>query len=237
MCRRVQGSQIFKQNWIISIRSRVIVILPIWVSSALGVGQVDGGCLEWSAIVYISSGMFRGKESSNRIELSRLVQDLLNFGVFGSLQLWGWVVGGCGWGWLGSVPHTHAHACAHVHAHVCVVNMIISHKWPPPLGESLGIPYDVICACACMCMHVCMCMCTCVGGTLSPPPPISTHPPTPRGGPWNQSKFNSTWTNWDISIPFEDLKSVETSPPMGGCMVWWVGGWVDGWGQVKSLKI
>ena len=33
--------------------------------------------------------MFRGKESSNRIELSQLVQDLLNFGVLGSLQLWG----------------------------------------------------------------------------------------------------------------------------------------------------
>ena len=27
--------------------------------------------------------MFRGKESSNRIELSRLVQDLLNFWCFG----------------------------------------------------------------------------------------------------------------------------------------------------------
>ena len=40
--------------------------------------------------------MFRGKESSNRIELSRLVQDLLNFGVFGSLQLWRW-----GGGWMG----------------------------------------------------------------------------------------------------------------------------------------
>ena len=40
--------------------------------------------------------MFRGKESSNRIELSRLVQDLLNFGVLGSLQLWGWVDGGGG---------------------------------------------------------------------------------------------------------------------------------------------
>ena len=37
--------------------------------------------------------MFRGKESSNRIELSRLVQDLLNFGVLGSLRLWGWVGG------------------------------------------------------------------------------------------------------------------------------------------------
>ena len=43
--------------------------------------------------------MFRDKESSNRIELSRLVQDLLNFGILGSRQLWGggrWV-GVCVW--------------------------------------------------------------------------------------------------------------------------------------------
>ena len=64
--------------------------------------------------------MFRGKESSNRIKLSRLVQELLNFGVSGSLWLWErgrWVVGGLG-GWR-SVPthvHTHAHACTCTHA-------------------------------------------------------------------------------------------------------------------------
>ena len=58
--------------------------------------------------------MFRGKESSNRIKLSRLVQDLLNFGVLGSLQLWGWVVGGWRWGLIG-VPPTHVH----MHAHTC----------------------------------------------------------------------------------------------------------------------
>ena len=134
----------------------------------------------------MSSGIFRGKESSNRIELSRLVQDLLNFGVLGSLRLWGWGVGVWGWGCLGGAPHTCAHACMHTHIHTRVVNMIISCKWPPPLGESLGIPYDVIRACACMHAHVC-------GGTLSPPPPTSTHPPPPRGGhPQNQSKFNST---------------------------------------------
>ena len=62
--------------------------------------------------------MFRGKESSNRIKLSRLSQELLNFGVSGSLRLWGvgrWVdEGGGGWG---VPPHTHAHACACTHAH------------------------------------------------------------------------------------------------------------------------
>ena len=69
--------------------------------------------------------MFRGKESLNRIELSRLVQDLLNFAVLGSLRLWGggrWV-GGCqghlgAWGGVPPHMHTHAHAHAHAHTHM-----------------------------------------------------------------------------------------------------------------------
>ena len=65
--------------------------------------------------------MFRGKESSNRIKLSRLVQDLLNFGVLGSLRLWGW--GGwvdMGGGWLGGAPNmcTHMRTDAHTHTHM-----------------------------------------------------------------------------------------------------------------------
>ena len=59
--------------------------------------------------------MFRGKESSNRIELSRLVQNLLNFGVLSSLGVGGWVYGGGGC--LGGAPHTRAHARARTHAH------------------------------------------------------------------------------------------------------------------------
>ena len=63
--------------------------------------------------------MFRGKESSNRIELSRLVQELLKFGVLGSLRLWGggrWV-GGV-WGYLGAWGVSpHARTCMHMHAH------------------------------------------------------------------------------------------------------------------------
>ena len=65
--------------------------------------------------------MFRGKESSNRIGLSQLVKDLLNFGVLGSLRLGGWGggwmgVGGGGW-LLGGAPYTRAHACMHAHTH------------------------------------------------------------------------------------------------------------------------
>ena len=119
--------------------------------------------------------MFRGKESSNRIKLSRLVQDLLNFGVLGSLQLWG---RGGGWMGLGVVGGCTPHTCTCMHMHTHMVNMIISCKWQPPLGESLGIPYDVICACVCMCLHVYMC-----GGTLSPPSTTIQPPPTPRGDP------------------------------------------------------
>ena len=57
--------------------------------------------------------MFRGKESSNRIKLSRLVQDLLNFGVLRSCGSGG----GGGWG----CPHicAHAHACMYAHTRTC----------------------------------------------------------------------------------------------------------------------
>ena len=63
--------------------------------------------------------MFRGKESSNRIELSRLVQDLLNFGVLGSLRLWGWGgwVDGGGGGWGVPPTHVHMHRCTCMHMH------------------------------------------------------------------------------------------------------------------------
>ena len=76
--------------------------------------------------------MFRSKESLNRIELSRLVQELLKFGVLGSLWLWGggrWV--GEASGGMGGVPscmHMHTHAGTHIHAHVY---MYRNCTWPP----------------------------------------------------------------------------------------------------------
>ena len=147
--------------------------------------------------------MFRGKESSNRIELSRLVQEFWCFRLPVALGVgvggwgWGWLggapphvhvgVGGWGWGMVGGCPHTcaHAHACMHVHAHTCARGKHDNFmQMAAPIGEIPGIPYDVICACACLHMHACACMCTCVGGTLLPLP-THIHPPThpPGGGP------------------------------------------------------
>ena len=118
--------------------------------------------------------MFRGKESSNRIELSRLVQDLLNFRVLGSLRLWGggrWV-GGMG----GVTTHTHVHACTCTHAHLY---MYRNCKWPPTWR------HPCLACLTCMCMHACMRVDASMHETppthpCQPPPP-STHLPPPRG--------------------------------------------------------
>ena len=146
---------------------------------------MGGGCPGWSTIVYMSSGLFRGKESSNRIEISRLVQDLLNFGLLGSLQLWGrgrWV-GGV-WGHLGHrgcPTHTHMHAHAHTHMYTCIE---IAN------GRRHGGIHVYHVQHACACMHACVCMCehVCVHET-PPTTPIHTltpiHPsatPPQRGG-------------------------------------------------------
>ena len=112
----------------------------------------------------------------------------------------GWGVGGCGWvfggwgwvgdGWMGVGGGCPPHTCMCMQVHAHMVNMIISCKWPPQLGESMGIPYDVIrtctcvhacvCACMCVCMHVCVHMCG--GHPLTTPHPHPPTFPTPQGG-------------------------------------------------------
>ena len=121
----------------------------------------------------MSSGVFRGKESSNRIELSRLVQDLLNFGVLGSLWLWGG--GQVGWGVSahGGCPHTCAHACS-MHACTCI------HVQKLQMGADMEASIFIM-----FIMHVHVYMHACMGHPHTHPIP-STHPPPPRGTPWNQ---------------------------------------------------
>ena len=128
----------------------------------------------------MSSGMFRGKESSNRIELSQLVQDLLNFGVLGSLPLLGrGQVGGgvsrCIWG-HGGIPtciQMHAHACTCMYAHVY---MYRNCKWLP-IWRS-----QCLACLACLtyaCMHVCM---------EHPHTHTHSHPIHPSATPWGPPK-------------------------------------------------
>ena len=135
----------------------------------------------------------------------------------------GW--GGDGWG----CPHT----CAHAHAHTSGKHNNFM-QMAAPIG---GIPGNSLWCHMHMHVHAHVYMCMCLGCTLSPPPPPSTHS-HPPGDPRNHSKFNSTWTNRDISILVEDLKSVETPPPMGGCIIWWGFGLMGGVSQItKNLKI
>ena len=150
----------------------------------------------------------------------------------------GGVSGGI-WG-HGGCPHMHTHACAcmHTHTHTC-----IELQMAASMEASMFSMFNMhVRACVHVC--VCVCVCTCMGQPPTHPyllPPPSTHLPPPQGvDPRNHLKFDNTSTYQDISISLEDLKSVKNSPPMGGCVVWWVGGWLGGlmgWGRVKSLKI
>ena len=126
----------------------------------------------------MSSGVFRGKKFTNRIELSQLVQDLLNFGVLGSLQLWGWgwVDGGVGGG---RCPHTCTHACTctHMHAHTCTE---IANGCRHGGIHVYHVYHVYACVCMCVYMHACM------GHTPThpyPPLPPFTNLPPPRGAP------------------------------------------------------
>ena len=91
-------------------------------------------------------------------------------------------------------------------------------------------------------MHVRVCaymhVHACVHAWDTPHTPMPTPTPsaTPQGvDPRNHLKFNNTSTYQGISIQFEDLKSVKNSLPMGGCVVWWVSGWLGGlMGGVRS---
>ena len=137
--------------------------------------------------------MFRGKESSNRIELSRLVQELLNLVFRAPCSSWD----GGGWRVPPTHVHMHVHACTHIHAHTCMHGKHDNFmQMAAPLGESLRIPYDVICTCTCVHMHACTCMHACMCAHVWGAPCHHPHPhpttPTPRGDPQNQSKFNST---------------------------------------------
>ena len=126
--------------------------------------------------------MFRGKESSNRIKLSRLVQELLKLGVLGSLRLWGggrWVGGCLGVsGGMGGCPHMHAHARTrtHTHTHTC-----IELQMAASMEASMFSMFNMhVRACVRVRVHAYMHGTPPTHSYLPPPP--STHLPPPQGG-------------------------------------------------------
>ena len=148
--------------------------------------------------------------SSNGIEISQLVQVLLNFDWFRGFPLGG----GGGWVWVGcweGASHTCAHTCACMHANACacVYDIIGNSQGFPQWGRPFAWNYHVYHTR--MCMHVCVSMCMHVhacahvwGAPLNHPPP---HPPTPYPQSHREPetpKFNKSWTNRDNSILFED---------------------------------
>ena len=133
-------------------------------------------------------------KSSNRIEISWLVQVLLNFDQFRGSPLGGgrWVDGGgVRYGCVGGVLCTHA--CMHMqrHTHTSMLNMInMDASMLVAICNFYTCIYVRVHVCACMCMHVCAC-----GNTPHAPRCPQTPPPTcplPRatGSPNHQNSIS-----------------------------------------------
>ena len=135
--------------------------------------------------------VFTDFKSSNRIEISRLVQVLLNFDWFrGSPPLGGGGMGGWGWGvvrgcTLPTCTRTHMHA----HARTCT--NIWHHRESPGFpqiqwGRPFAWNYHVYHACMCVRVHVCG------GHPPTTPHPHPPSPPTPRaaGSPKQQNSIS-----------------------------------------------
>ena len=152
---------------------------------------------------------FTDFKSSNRIEISWLVQALSNFYWF-----WGSTPGRVADGCIGvgvsmgvcgvSHAHTHAHACTH--ACTCMLNMLIMLNMDASMSAAIWNFYTCIHVCMCMCMHVCACVWE---GTPSHAPRCPWHPPTHLPPPQSRrepktAKFNKSWTNRDNLILFKD---------------------------------
>ena len=138
----------------------------------------------------------------------------------------GWGMSRGIWGHGGGCPHMHAHACTHTHTHTCIELQMAASMEASMFSMFNMHVHACVHTCACVCMHACMGHPPHTHTYPHPHPPIC-HPP--RGvDPRNHLKFDNTSTYQDISIPFEDLKSVKNSPPMGGWVVWWLDGLMGG---------
>ena len=152
---------------------------------------------------------FTNFKSSNRIEISWLVEALSNFYWFwGSTPLGGWQMGGwggggyrCVWGCPMHI-HMHAHTCTHMHVKHA------NHAKHGCLHVSGHLQFLYMYTCVYVHVRVCTCVCMCGGHPPMPPDTPdtpATHLPSPqsRREP-KTAKFNKSWNNRDNSILFED---------------------------------
>ena len=154
----------------------------------------------------MGGGVSTDFKSLNRIEISWLVQVLLNFDCFWGSPFGGGGLGGWRWGVVtGCPPHMCTCTCA------CMYDIIGNshgfHQWGRPFAWN----YHVYQAYMCMRVHVHPCACVCGATPTTPHPHLPTphsHPPTP---PTTQScrepktpKFNNSWTNQDNLILLEN---------------------------------
>ena len=122
----------------------------------------------------MSSGMFRDKESSNRIKLLVFWAPCSSgqgagvwWGIWGHLGAWGMSLHMC--------------TCTCMHTHVY---MYRNCKWPLTWRHLCLSCLTCMCVCVCICMHACVCMVH--GAPSTHPHSPQTNPPTchpPRGIP------------------------------------------------------
>ena len=145
-------------------------------------------------------------KSLSRIEISWLVQVLLNFDWFwGSPRgLWG----GCMWVGGGERVPLYMCTCMRMHtsAHMCIWH----HREFPgilPMGAVICMKLSLrmhVCACACVHAHTCAHVWGAPRTTQYPHPPTPTPPPPQSCREPKTPKFNNSWTNRDNLILFED---------------------------------
>ena len=138
--------------------------------------------------------------------------------------------GGCleAWGCLDT--WVHACACTHMHTHTCI--HVQKLQMATDMEASMFIMFIMFN------MHVCMCLCAWDPSTyLYPPPPPSTQPQWPQGGTARISKNSITLELIKIFQFCLKIWNLWRPPPHHGWLYGLVGGWVDGWGQIKSLTI
>ena len=145
-------------------------------------------------------------KSSNGIEISWLVQALLNFYWFWGSTPWGggrWVHGGGGgYGCVGGVPCTYTCTRMYARTHMHVKHANHAKHGCLHVGGHLQFLYMYTCVyvCVCACVHMCVC-----GGDTPHAPRCPWHPPTHLPPPQSRrepktAKFNKSWTNRDNSI-------------------------------------